>query len=166
MMWIDPSSRTFYVFLSNRVHPDGKGDVLALQRKLGTEVARWAGYRGQVAGHRLGYVTGGANVLNGIDALHADHYRALQGLRIGLITNHTGIDRAGNPTIDLLRSAPGVTLVSLFSPEHGIRGVLDANVADTTDPVSGLPIFSLYGESRKPKPEQLANIDALVFDIQ
>jgi uncharacterized protein YbbC (DUF1343 family) len=87
-------------------------------------------------------------------------------MRIGLMTNQTGIDRAGNPTIDLLRSAPGVTLVELFSPEHGIRGVLDAKVPDSTDPVSSLPIYSLYGASRKPTPEQLANIDALVFDIQ
>jgi uncharacterized protein YbbC (DUF1343 family) len=166
MMWIDPSSRTFYVFLSNRVHPDGKGDVLALQRTLGTEVARWAGYRGQVTGHRVGFVTRAASVSNGIDALHADHYRALQGLRIGLITNHTGIDRAGNPTIDLLRSAPGVDVVALFSPEHGIRGNADENVGDTTDAISGLPIYSLYGERRKPTTQQISNLDALVFDIQ
>src|SRR5207248_8197169 len=73
---------------------------------------------------------------------------------------------AGNPTIDLLRSAPGVTVTALFSPEHGIRGLLDAKVADTTDPISGLPIYSLYGETRKPRPEQLADVDALVFDIQ
>ncbi|HJT16676.1 MAG TPA: DUF1343 domain-containing protein [Thermoanaerobaculia bacterium] len=96
----------------------------------------------------------------------ARRYEPLRGMRIGLITNQTGIDRAGNPTIDLLRSAPDVTLVSLFSPEHGIRGVEDANVSNTTDPASGLPIYSLYGETRKPAPEQLANIDALVYDIQ
>src|SRR5262249_49089118 len=90
----------------------------------------------------------------------------LRGLRVGLITDQTGIDRAGNPTIDHLRSAPGVTLVSLFSPEHGIRGLADAKVPDTVDPVHGLPIYSLYGETRKPKPEQLADLDALVFDIQ
>jgi uncharacterized protein YbbC (DUF1343 family)/CubicO group peptidase (beta-lactamase class C family) len=168
MMWIDPSSKTFYVFLSNRVHPDGKGDVLALQRTLGTEVARWAevGRGSQVAGRRVEWVIRGANVLNGIDALHADHYRALQGLRVGLITNHTGIDRAGNPTIDLLRSAPGVNVIALFSPEHGIRGNADEKLGDTTDAVSGLPIFSLYGERRKPSTEQLSNLDALVFDIQ
>jgi len=163
MMWIDPSSNTFYVFLSNRVHPDGKGDVLALQRALGTEVARWAGITKRTGPpQRVGYITQGANVQNGIDALHGE----LNGLRIGLITNHTGIDRAGNPTIDLLRSLPNVTVVSLFSPEHGIRGTADEKVGDTTDPISGLPVYSLYGERRKPAPEQLANIDALVFDIQ
>src|SRR5204863_5467005 len=92
--------------------------------------------------------------------------RALQGRRVALVTNHTGIDRAGNPTIDLLRSAPGVTLVSLFSPEHGIRGTRDEQVSDTTDAVSGLPVFSLYGQRRKPAPDQLANINAIVFDVQ
>ncbi len=171
MYWIDPYSKTFYVFLSNRVHPNGKGSVIALQRELGTLVAEAAGVKKREglperAGGEVGWVLGGADVQNGIDVLHNSGYRALQGLRVGLVTNYTGIDRAGNPTIDLLRSAPGVTLVSLFSPEHGIRGTFDENVADTKDPVSGLPVYSLYGVHRKPQPEQLANIDALVFDIQ
>jgi len=87
-------------------------------------------------------------------------------MRVGLITNHTGIDRAWNPTIDSLRSAPGVTLVALFSPEHGIRGTVDAKVADSIDAASDLPVYSLYADTRKPKPEQLAGLDALVFDIQ
>jgi uncharacterized protein YbbC (DUF1343 family) len=169
--WIDPYSKTFYIFLSNRVHPNGKGNVTALQRRLGTMVAETMGVEERDglpprAGGSVAWVTGGADVQNGIDVLHNSGYSALQGLRIGLVTNHTGIDRAGNPTIDLLRSAPGVTLVSLFSPEHGIRGTSDENIADTTDPVSGLPVHSLYGAHRKPQPEQLANIDALVFDIQ
>ncbi|HEX7190652.1 MAG TPA: exo-beta-N-acetylmuramidase NamZ domain-containing protein [Thermoanaerobaculia bacterium] len=169
--WIDPYSRTFYIFLSNRVHPNGKGSVIALQRTLGTLVAEAAGVEKreglpQRAGGEVDRITGGADVQNGIDTLHNSGYRALQGLRVGLVTNHTGIDRAGNPTIDLLRSAPGVTLASLFSPEHGIRGTFDENVADTKDPISGLPVHSLYGEHRKPQPEQLAEIDAIVFDIQ
>ncbi|HEY2091762.1 MAG TPA: exo-beta-N-acetylmuramidase NamZ domain-containing protein [Thermoanaerobaculia bacterium] len=169
--WIDPYSKTFYIFLSNRVHPNGKGSVTALQRRLGTMVAEAMGVEErdvlpERTGGRVEWVTGGADVQNGIDVLHNSGYQALQGLRVGLVTNHTGIDRAGNPTIDLLRSAPGVTLVSLFSPEHGIRGTSDENVGDTKDPVSGLPVYSLYGAHRKPLPEQLANIDALVFDIQ
>jgi uncharacterized protein YbbC (DUF1343 family)/CubicO group peptidase (beta-lactamase class C family) len=165
-LWIDPASHTFYVFLSNRVHPDGTGSVVALQRRLGTLVAKAVGAAGAPVSRRVGWVTGGADVMNGIDVLHSGGYRALQGMRIGLITNHTGIDRAGNPTIDLLRSAPGVTLAALFSPEHGIRGVLDAKVDDASDPISGLPIYSLYGSRRAPAPEQLAGLDALVFDIQ
>ena len=163
--WIDPYSKTFYIFLSNRVHPDGKGNVLALQRTLGTLAARAVGYT-TPAVTRVAWVTGGGDASNGIDVLVSTRFEPLRGMRIGLITNQSGIDRSGNPTIDLLRSAPGVTLVALFSPEHGIRGVLDAKVPDTIDPVSGLPIYSLYGETRKPKPEQLADLDALVFDVQ
>lgn len=169
--WIDPYSKTFYIFLSNRVHPNGKGSVIALQHTLGTLVAEAAGVEKLEvlpprAGGRVEWILGSADVQNGIDVLHNSGYHALQGLRVGLVTNHTGIDRAGNPTIDLLRGAPGVTLVSLFSPEHGIRGMADEKVSDTTDPVSGLPVYSLYGAHRKPQPEQLANIDAIVFDIQ
>jgi uncharacterized protein YbbC (DUF1343 family)/CubicO group peptidase (beta-lactamase class C family) len=163
--WIDPSSKTFYIFLSNRVHPNGKGNVLELQRDLGTLSARAVGLTTSTT-PRVRWVTGGAEAANGIDVLISRRFEPLRGMRIGLITNHTGIDRAGNPTIDLLRSAPGVTVVALFSPEHGIRGMLDAKVADTTDPISGLPIYSLYGETRKPKPEQIENLDALVYDIQ
>jgi uncharacterized protein YbbC (DUF1343 family) len=172
-LWIDPSSQSFYVFLSNRVHPDGKGSVTALQRRLGTLVAEAlhvtpdaAGALPVRTGGRVQWVTGGGDVQNGIDALHATGYEALRGMKIGLITNHTGIDRNGNPTIDLLRSAPGVELVALFSPEHGIRGTVDDKIGDMRDDVTGLPIFSLYGERRKPAAAQLANLDALVFDIQ
>jgi uncharacterized protein YbbC (DUF1343 family) len=104
--------------------------------------------------------------LNGIDVLVKQRFAPLKGLRLGLITNHTGHDRERNPTIDLLKNAPDVTLVALFSPEHGIRGVADEKIGDSTDEKTGLPIYSLYGETRKPKPEQLANLDALVFDIQ
>jgi uncharacterized protein YbbC (DUF1343 family)/CubicO group peptidase (beta-lactamase class C family) len=175
IVWIDPFSKTFYAFLSNRVHPNGKGSTTTLQRTLGAlsaqavkgfDFGHVAGALPQRPGGKVNWIMGGDDVSNGIDVLYATAYKALQNLRIGLITNYTGIDRSGNPTADLLRSAPGVTLVSLFSPEHGIRGELDDNFGDSTDPVSGLPIFSLYGERRKPTAEQLANIDALVFDIQ
>ncbi|HEX2123257.1 MAG TPA: exo-beta-N-acetylmuramidase NamZ domain-containing protein, partial [Thermoanaerobaculia bacterium] len=163
-LWIVPQARTFYVFLSNRVHPDGRGSVIALQKRLGTLVAEsLAGLSFDRQPQRVGWVTGGADAQNGIDVLHANGYDALRGMRVGLITNHTGIDRAGNPTIDLLRSAPGVTLVALFSPEHGIAGTADEKVADSAREI---PIYSLYGERRRPSPEQLANLDALVFDIQ
>jgi uncharacterized protein YbbC (DUF1343 family)/CubicO group peptidase (beta-lactamase class C family) len=173
MLWIDPTSRTFYIFLSNRVHPDGRGSVTRLQYQLGTLAARavrHADFTHALLPPRTGGtiepILGGAEAMNGIDMLESTGYAALRGLRVGLITNHTGIDRSGNPTIDLLRSAPGVTLVSLFSPEHGIRGTADEKVGDTTDPASSLPLYSLYGERKAPTPEQLANLDALVFDIQ
>lgn len=165
-LWIDPSSKTFYVFLSHRVHPDGKGSVIALQRRLGTLIAEsLADVQLVPQKRRIGYVTGGADAQNGIDVLHASGYAALQGMRIGLITNHSGIDRAGNPTVDLLRSAPGVTLAAIFSPEHGLFGTEDhENVVNTA--YHGIPVFSLYDKTRTPTREELANLDALVFDIQ
>ena len=165
-LWIDPSSRTFYLFLSNRVHPDGKGSVVALQRRLGTLVA--ASLRGVTftpPARRFGWVTGGGDAQNGIDVLHQSHYKLLRGKRIGLITNQSGIDRTGNPTVDLLRSAPGVTVAAIFTPEHGLRGTADdERIAD--ERYQGIPVYSLYGERRKPSGEQLAGLDALVFDIQ
>ncbi|HEX2060624.1 MAG TPA: exo-beta-N-acetylmuramidase NamZ domain-containing protein [Thermoanaerobaculia bacterium] len=164
-LWIDPSSRAFYIFLSNRVHPDGKGNVIALQRRLGTLVAEsLAGVTFAPVKRRVGYVTGGADAQNGIDVLHASGYAAVQGMRIGLITNHSGIDRAGNPTVDLLRSAPGVTLSAIFSPEHGLFGSADEKVGNTT--YRGIPVYSLYDDTRSPTAEELASLDALVFDIQ
>jgi uncharacterized protein YbbC (DUF1343 family)/CubicO group peptidase (beta-lactamase class C family) len=173
MMWIDPFSKTFYVFLSNRVHPNGTGDVLQLQVALGTLAAEAAHVPTETPGAlpvrpggQVRFTFGGPDTNNGIDHLEAERYAPLRGMRVGLITNHTGIDRAWNPTIDLLRSAPDVTLVALFSPEHGIRGTVDAKVADAIDTVSGLPVYSLYGDTRKPTPAQLAGLDALVFDIQ
>jgi uncharacterized protein YbbC (DUF1343 family)/CubicO group peptidase (beta-lactamase class C family) len=167
-LWIDPAARAFYVLLSNRVHPDGKGSVIALQRRLGTLVAQSLNLATEYATpvpRRFGVVTGGGDAQNGIDVLHATNYEALRGMRIGLITNQSGIDRTGNPTVDLLRGAPGVTLAAIFTPEHGLRGTADdERIADES--YRGIPVYSLYGERRKPSPEQLANLDALVFDIQ
>jgi uncharacterized protein YbbC (DUF1343 family) len=195
-IWIDPASETFVVFLSNRVHPDGKGDVGPLRARVANVVAGAVTDTSTVARARQEqsqYVqemtaslarfssvlndvraseTGGllapeaADVLNGIDVLKTDGFKELQGLRVGLITNHTGRDRTGKQTLDVLREAPNVKLTTLFSPEHGIRGQADEKVTDSVDEKTGLPIYSLYGESRRPKPEQLKNLDALVFDIQ
>ena len=195
-LWIDPASETFVVFLSNRVHPDGKGDVSPLRGRVanvvagavtdvavtaraqleqsqyvGDMLAGLAKFTASVAEARRTEESGvmtpeQAEVLNGIDVLARDGFKELQGLRVGLITNHTGRDRAGRQTIDVLRDAPGVKLTALFSPEHGIRGQADEKVSDSKDEKTGLPVYSLYGESRRPKPEQLKEVDALVFDIQ
>lgn len=170
--WIDPFSKTFWIFLSNRVHPDGKGNILSLQNDLGTWVAQ--SVRGfnfeQVAGALPARTRttsdGPADVLNGIDVLERDHFRALRGLRVGLITNHTGQNRQRRSTIDLLFHAEGVHLNALFSPEHGIRGQVDDKVGDGKDEATGLPVYSLFGERRAPTAAQLAGLDALVFDIQ
>jgi uncharacterized protein YbbC (DUF1343 family) len=108
----------------------------------------------------------GGRTLTGIDVLEAQKFAPLAGERVGLITNQTGIDRNGRSTIDLLAHAPGVKLIALFSPEHGIRGGVDERIASSTDPETGLPVYSLYGETLRPTDAMLAGIDTLVFDMQ
>jgi len=149
MMWLDPESHSFYVFLSNRVHPDGKGSVTQLQVALGGDAPPGVRFPNVVS-----FIVGGANARNGIDTLTANRWDVLRGHRVGLITNVSGVDRSGNPTVDLLRSAIGVDLVAVFTPEHGFGATID------------VPVISLYDERRKPTREQLANLDTLVFDIQ
>jgi uncharacterized protein YbbC (DUF1343 family)/CubicO group peptidase (beta-lactamase class C family) len=190
-LWIDPASQTFIVFLSNRVHPrldadvTKRADVGSLRGRVASIVAAsiieppFATAAGTPA---LSGATIGTNnsalrtphsaldtlsTLNGIDVLVKENFAQLKGKRIGLITNHTGRDREGNSTIDLLFKAPDVKLVALFSPEHGIRGALDQEkIGNSTDEKTGLPIYSLYGETRKPAVQHLQGLDALVFDIQ
>ena len=185
-MWIDPASEMFVLFLSNRVHPDGKGDVGPLRGRVASIVAssvmdtvavdrareQSAKYYTEVVkslqlfAPRFDGSASSTKVLTGIDVLERDNFKQLARLRLGLVTNHTGRNREGRQTIDVLNKAPGVKLIALFSPEHGIRGVADEKVPDSKDESTGLPIYSLYGETRRPKPEQLKDLDALVFDIQ
>jgi len=105
-------------------------------------------------------------VQTGLDVLQVEKFAPLRGKHIGLITNHTGADAEGRRNIDLLAKAPGVTLVALFSPEHGLAGRADEKVASSKDPTTSLPVYSLYGDTRRPTDEMLKGIDALVFDIQ
>lgn len=107
-----------------------------------------------------------ARVQSGLDVLEAQKFAPLRGKHVGLITNHTGVDSQGRSDIDLLAHASGLKLVALFSPEHGLAGRADEKVASSKDPTTGLPVFSLYGETRRPTDEMLQGIDALVFDIQ
>src|ERR1700733_832173 len=102
----------------------------------------------------------------GIDVLEQEKFAPLRGKRIGLITNHTGQDALGRSTVDQLSHAPGVQLVALFSPEHGLAGRNDENVASGKDTATGLPIYSLYGDTRRPTDDMLKGLDALVFDVQ
>ncbi|HYM23589.1 MAG TPA: exo-beta-N-acetylmuramidase NamZ domain-containing protein, partial [Vicinamibacterales bacterium] len=179
-LWLDPASGGYVVFLSNRVHPDGKGDVTPLRGKVATIAAAALserdasadrglnGARGVVDGAR-GLVDGArgfSRAMTGIDVLEADGFHELQGKRVGLLTNQTGKDRAGRSTIDVLAHAPGVTLAALFSPEHGIRGVLDEKVPSSRDEATGLPIHSLYGDTRRPSEAMLSGLDAVVIDLQ
>jgi uncharacterized protein YbbC (DUF1343 family)/CubicO group peptidase (beta-lactamase class C family) len=179
-LWIDPATRTFIVFLSSRLHPDGTGDVTPLRARVATVVAsaltdvpaaataRQTGFARQAFESQTVPPPAPARspVLTGIDVLRADGFTALKNLRVGLLTNHTGRARDGAATIDLLASAPDVKLVALFSPEHGIRGILDASVPSTTDDKTGLPIHSLYGATERATPEMLADLDAVVIDLQ
>ena len=105
-------------------------------------------------------------VQSGLDVLEIQKFAPLKGKRVGLITNHTGLDAQEKTTIDRLAHAPGITLVALFSPEHGLAGKMDDKVTSTKEPSTGLPVYSLYGETKRPTDEMLNGIDALVFDIQ
>ncbi len=105
-------------------------------------------------------------VIVGLDILEAQKFAPLRGKRVGLITNHTGLDFQGRTTIELLSRAPGMHLVALFSPEHGLAGRNDEKIPSSKDPATGLPTYSLYGETLRPTDEMLKGIDALVFDVQ
>ncbi len=107
-------------------------------------------------------------VTTGIEVLKKHNFDVLRGKRIGLITNPTGVDNSMRSTIDILFSAPGVKLVALFGPEHGIRGDVFAGekVGDSVDAVTKLPVYSLYGKTPKPTPEMLKDLDVLVYDLQ
>jgi uncharacterized protein YbbC (DUF1343 family) len=109
-----------------------------------------------------------ASVQPGIEVLAGRNFDILQGKRVGLITNPTGVDSRLNSTVDILFKAPGVQLKVLFGPEHGVRGDFAGgeSVDSSTDAATGLPVFSLYGRMRKPSTEMLRNLDVLVYDIQ
>ena len=113
-------------------------------------------------------ISASARVKTGIEVLRDDGFHALQGKRVGLLTNQTGVDAELNSTIDILHSANGVDLAVLFAPEHGVRGDIaaGASVANQRDARTGLRIYSLYGSTKKPTREMLAGLDALVYDIQ
>ena len=178
-MWIDPLTGEFVIFMSNRLHPDGKGDVTPLRARVAT-IAAAAITDAPSDAVRLRAMTGrdfGASgtpparqplppVQTGLDVLRAEGFAALRGKRVGLVTNHTGRARDGATAIDLLFAAPEVKLVALFSPEHGIRGVLDAQVPNEVDDKTKLRIHSLYGEIRRPTAALLDGRDAIVIDLQ
>ncbi|HMF99226.1 MAG TPA: exo-beta-N-acetylmuramidase NamZ domain-containing protein, partial [Vicinamibacterales bacterium] len=187
-LWLDPATKSYVIFLSNRVHPDGKGDVTALRGKVATvaaaalissdDVARRrdidAARRLQPSGSRSD-ADRAANAfalrdrertLTGLDVLMSEQFARLRGKRVGLVTNQSGVSSKGESAIDLLAHAPGVTLVALFSPEHGIRGLADEKVASSRDDKTGLPIHSLYGTTLRPTDAMLQGIDTLVVDLQ
>ena len=177
-LWIDPFSRSYVILLTNAVHPHRGHSVVSLRSRVATIAAasfgiagpevKLTGYNETILGpgvHRE--VEPKAAVFTGLDILAANHFADLQGKRIGLITNQTGISRDGQRNVDVMRAA-GIQVTALFSPEHGLQGAEDRpDVADARDPATGLPIFSLYRDaSKRIQPGMLDNVDALVFDIQ
>ena len=170
VLWIDPELELFFIFLSNRVHPDGTGSVNRLAGRIATVAVSaiddaLSEQPNIVAPRTSGLKATG--VRTGLDCLEQQGFALLRGQRVGLITNQTGLSGDGNSTVRLLHDAADVNLVALFSPEHGLAGKLDQSlIADGVDDASGLRVFSLYGKTRTPTDEQLANLDTLVFDIQ
>ncbi len=165
VMWIDPDWDLFYIILTNRLHPDGNGIVNPLAGRIGTIAV--AAIDSKSSGRKETADRGTSPVLTGIDVLEQDKFVPLQGRKIGLITNQTGVNRQGVRTATLLVKAEGVDLVALFSPEHGLQGQQDQRrIDDSVDPETGVPVYSLYGDTRRPTAKMLEGIDTLVFDIQ
>jgi uncharacterized protein YbbC (DUF1343 family) len=155
-IWIDPASQTYVVLLTNSVHPKQRKAITPLRAAVATIVAASVGYERP----------GVREVSTGLDVLAQTNFRLLQNKRVGLITNQTGIDRSGKRNVDVMR-ATGVNIAALFSPEHGISGVEDReNIGDAVDKATGIKVWSLYDKTRRPTPEMLRGLDALVFDIQ
>ena len=188
-MWIDPTTKSYIILLTNAVHPRGKTNAIALRSKVATAVAaalplttsekealRWQSITGyneaESAARRMSSRNG--SVKNGIDVLEEHGFDVPQVAghkkKIGVITNQTGIDSDGRRTIDVLAQAPGVELEAIFSPEHGVTGTLDTtDVANSKDAVTGIPVYSVYGATdvlRRPPMDVMKTLDAVVFDIQ
>ena len=189
-LWIDPTTRTYIILLTNAVHPRGQGNAIALRSKVATAVAaalpltlaekdkmRWESITGyneaQSAARKV--ATRNGVVKTGIDVLEEHDFDVLKSAdaskrKIGLVTNQTGLDAEGRRTIDVLASAPGISLDAIFSPEHGATGTVDdIHVADSKDAVTGIPIHSVYGgtdAARRPSQDVLKTLDAVVFDVQ
>lgn len=175
-LWIDPVSETFVILLANSVHPRPRPAITSLRARVATASAAVTGVAKPgiaITGYNEAHIgAGGRRVvhrngktLTGLDVLANEKFARFAKLRIGLITNHTGLDRAGARNVDIMRAA-GVNLRALFSPEHGLAGSEDKEIADGKDAATGLPVWSLYGANQRPTPAMLSGIDALVFDIQ
>ncbi|HXJ00695.1 MAG TPA: exo-beta-N-acetylmuramidase NamZ domain-containing protein [Micropepsaceae bacterium] len=150
-LWIEPETKTYLIVLTSRLYPDDRGDVKYLRQDVAVAVAD--AYRAQ-------------KLATGIDVLEEQEFAPLKGLRVGLLTNQTGRDSEGGRTVDVLAHAPDVHLAAIFSPEHGLNGDQNSKVESGTDEATGLPVYSLYGAVRRPTPEMMAGLDAIVVDIQ
>ncbi len=195
-VWIDPSSDSYVIILANAVHPNGPTGITELRGEIANVVAVALGIHangGTLAAHITGYneslsgmrrwAARNANVQTGIDVLESDHFAELAALalehgghlRLGLLTNLTGVDSQGRSTIDVLyhdaaAAVPGLKLTTLFGPESGVSGAYDRpGIPNSTDAATELPVISLYGTtaaSRHPSLATLRNLDAVVIDLQ
>ena len=193
-LWIDPTTRTFIILLTNAVHPRGNGNAIALRSEVATAVSaalpltvsekqelQWKSITGynemQTAARRVANRNGA--VQTGIDVLEAHNFDVLRNdvgengatkTRIGLLTNQTGVDAQGRRSIDILSKVPGVSLNAIFSPEHGVTGVLDTtHIGSSRDAATGIPVYSVYGPNdadRRPSLDLLKQLDAVVVDLQ
>lgn len=175
-LWVDPGTGGYVVLLTNSVHPKRRPPVTALRAKVATIAAAAMGvdvpgavlngYNESMGGIRraIGRV---GSVETGLDVLVKEKFARLQGKRVGLVTNHTGLTRDGKRNIDEMAAA-GVNLTAIFSPEHGIFGTEDREgIGDDVDPKTKVKIWSLYKDAgRRPSAEMLAAVDVVVFDIQ
>jgi uncharacterized protein YbbC (DUF1343 family)/CubicO group peptidase (beta-lactamase class C family) len=189
-LWIDPVTDTYIILLTNAVHPHGKGSAISLRSRVADAVvmslnltvserakfrlARITGYNESMMADRHLRTRSGI-VRAGIDVLEDHAFRELHPnpehpVRIGLVTNQTAFDAHGERTVDVLARVPGIRLVAIFSPEHGVAGNLDSSdVGNSRDATSGVPIYSVYGDTdikRRPTQEQISGLDAIVYDIQ
>jgi uncharacterized protein YbbC (DUF1343 family)/CubicO group peptidase (beta-lactamase class C family) len=189
-LWIDPVTDTYIILLTNAVHPRGGRSLVSLRSKVATAIvqalsltaseevnfrlARITGYNESLmAARRIIFRNG--EVKAGIDVLEAHGFRELHAdvkhpVRVGLVSNQTGIDGRGERTADVLAHAPGVQLTAIFSPEHGIAGKLDTTeIGNSHDEAAGVPIYSVYGDNdskRRSTSAELSECDVIVFDIQ
>ena len=187
-LWIDPSTNTYIILLTNAVHIKG-GTAISLRTKVASAVAaalkltvsereemrlsKITGYNeSMAAGRRVNSRNG--EVKTGIDVLEDSNFALLLGAastrRVGLLTNQTGVDSQGRRTIDVLANTPRVSLQAIFSPEHGVTGALDTtDISNSRDATTGISVYSVYGATdaaRRPSLDVLKNLDVLVVDLQ
>jgi len=188
-LWIDPVTNTYVVVLTNAVHPHVGKSVVSLRARIATATAKALGLK--VSDNeklRLATITGynetfsaarrvnfrNGEVKNGIDVLAQRNFNVFKPngskIKVGLVTNHTGVDAQGRRTIDVLNGAPGIELTAIFSPEHGVAGALDTtDIGNTKDAATGVAVYSVYGEGdakRRPPMDVVSTLDYIVYDIQ
>jgi len=175
-LWVDPGTGAYVILLTNSVHPKRRPPVTALRAKVATITAAALGvdvpgailngYNESMGGVRRAIARTGS-VETGLDVLVREKFARLQGKKIGLVTNHTGLTRDGKRNIDVMVGA-GLRLTAIYSPEHGIFGKEDhEGIGDALDPATKVKIWSLYKDAnRRPSAEMLAGVEVVVFDIQ